>query len=226
MILQHEIIIFLSLLIFLIGLGFYLINQYKVNNVEKFRLAITYLGAFSVALITYNIFISIRTDYWNEQNRIAYNTIDNIQKNFLEPQKGLLKAYPEGYALYASMNPDSELPSYQPKNIDPVKRLQVELYYSLRIFQSMEDLISTASYDITGIPCWLNTFLQWMQSPLLQHYWALVDYHFTPRVKTLVTALIQESNKLAALRETKGSLTAEDYNKVSHNFPLDVLSLT
>lgn len=221
---KYEPTIFFSLLIIFIALGLFIINRYNIKNIEKFRLAVAYFGAFSVALITYNIFITVRANYQNEQNRLAYNTVENIQKNFLEPQKGLLTEYPEGYPLFASMNPDTDMAAHEPKNIDPIKRKQVEFYYAIRIFQSVEDFISTIKYENTEVACWMNTFLQWMQSPILQDHWTKVDFQYTEKTIQLMRIIINHANTLKELRKTKGVLVADDYNTLSKNIPLDLFN--
>lgn len=217
---MSETSIFLVTLVTAITVGFYIIHRFNTTGVKKFELTITYLGGISVLLITYSIYLGIKTDQKIEKNRTAYNTIENIDRNFLRPQRDLLKFYPEGFFLYASMNPDTDLSQLAPHNtlVDPVKRKQVEIFYSIRVFQSIEDFLSTAAYDITGNYVWINNFLMWMQSPILQENWKILGFNLSDDTRNLIGRIIEKSNSLIALRKEKGKLSFEDYDTISKNF--------
>lgn len=209
---------FFILCVLSIIVGIVIIYKFEVDEVDRFRLVISYLGGVSVLLVTYNLYVTFKFNEAIERNRTAYNTIENIQNNFLGPQKELVEYYPEGYFLYASMNPDLDLKDKEPAIYDPVKRKQVELYSSLRIFQSMEDFLSTAAFDLTGTAVWVNNFLMWLQSPMLQSYWTVLGFNFSADTRIFVQRLIEKANELVALRKQKGTLSMSDYDVASHNF--------
>lgn len=204
----------------IIALGYYLINRFKVSGLKRFQLTISYLGSISAILITYNIYINIQSNNKIERNNMAYNTIKNIQANYLDPQKELLDYYPEGHFLYASMLPDTDLSKHEPTEFNPIKRKQVEAYGAIRIFQAIEDFLSTARYDLTGAYVWINNFIMWMQSPILQKNWKVLAFNYSEDTREMVDRIIIESNKLVQLRAQKGQLTSEDYDSISKNFPI------
>jgi hypothetical protein len=209
---------FIIICALIIVVGMVIIYKFNIDPVDRFRLVISYLGGVSVLLVIYNLFITFQFDKAIEKNRIVYNTVSNIQNNFLKPQKELVDYYPEGYFLYASMNPDIDLKTDEPKNFDPIKRKEIETYASLRIFQSMEDFLSTAAYDITGIYVWVNNYLMWLQSPILQANWIVLGFNFSKDTRAFVNRLIEKANDLIALRKQKGSLSIADYDAISDNF--------
>lgn len=214
---------FLDALIFLVVgigitvLGFFVISKFEVSGIKKFELLVSYLGGISVILVIYNLYITIQSNDRIEKNRIAYNTIENIQKNYLAPQQELLDLYPEGYFLYASMNQDTDLQNYAPVKFDPVERRQVEVYASLRIFQAMEDFLSTAAYDLTGNYVWICNFLMWMQSPILQHNWSKLRFNYALDTQELVERIIVQANHLVELRKEKQKLSSDDYQSIAKN---------
>lgn len=210
--------IFLIISIVVAIAGYVIIKRFHVSSPRKFELLLTYLGGISVLLITYNIYIDMRSNKIIEKNRMAYNTLENTQRNFLLPQKELIDNFPEGYFLYASMNQDTNLEQFVPKTFDPVKRQQLEVYCSIRFFQAMEDFLSTAAFDITGSYSWINNFLIWLQSPILQEYWKDVSFNYADDTYEFVNSLIEKANGLRELRKKKGKLTREDYVSISKNF--------
>lgn len=215
-----EVINFILIISIIVIIGIYIVRSFKVENVKKFELLVRYLAALSVVLVIYNIYINVKSSEKIEKNRIAYNTIKNIEKNYLNPQKELLALYPEGYFLYASMNQDTDLNQTEPKNFDPVKRKQLEVYMSLRVFQAMEDFLSTVRYDITGMYVWINNFIMWMQSPILRQHWNILRFNYSDDTREMVQRIIEKSDELIALRAKKGLLNAEDYDAISKSFPV------
>jgi hypothetical protein len=89
-------------------------------------------------LVIYNIYYSTRSDDDAEKNRQAYNTLTNIQRNWLDPQNELVKEYPEGYFLYTSMTQDAAFVEPAPEKFDATKREQEEVYNSIRIFRLLK----------------------------------------------------------------------------------------
>jgi hypothetical protein len=82
----------------------------------------------------------------------------------------------------------------------------------------MEDFLSTAAYDITGIYVWVNNYLMWLQSPILQANWIVLGFNFSKDTRAFVNRLIEKANDLIALRKQKGSLSIADYDAISDNF--------
>jgi hypothetical protein len=210
--------LFLILFLTIIAFGYYLINRFKVSGLKRFQLTISYLGSISAILITYNIYITIQSNNKIERHNMAYNTIKNIQANYLDPQKELLDYYPEGHFLYASMVPDTDLGKHEPTEFNPIKRKQVEVFGAIRVFQAMEDFLSTVRYDLTGAYVWINNFVMWMQSPILQKQWGILAFNYSEDTREMVDRIIIESNKLVKLRTQKGKLTHQDYDAISKNF--------
>ncbi len=198
--------------------GYFIVSRFRVTGLKKFELIISFLGGVSALLIIYNIYITIKSNDRVEKNRLSYNTLQNIQTNYLGPQKELLKNFPEGYFLYASMNQDTDLSEHEPKEFNSAKRAQVEVYGSLRVFQAVEDFLSTAAYDLTGSYVWINNFLMWFQSPILQHNWPLLSFNYADDTNEMVNRIIVKSNELIALRKEKGQLTPKDYDIYSRDF--------
>ena len=200
--------------------GYYFILKLDVPRDKKFELTIRNIAALSVFLVTYNIYLNIRSNNKIEKNRISYNTLQNIQHNWLEPQQELLNYYPEGYFLYSSMTQDEQFQVPPPEKFDAAKREQVEVYNSIRIFQAMEDFLSTGSYDITGSYVWINNFLMWMQSPILRKHWERLSFNYSDDTREFVRRIMHKGDKLILLRKIKGRLEPADYDLVSKNFPV------
>lgn len=220
----QETTVFLAIVSVTIAIGLFIINRFKdLTSTKRFELVVSYLGGISVLLITYNIFITIRFNKDIEQAQVAHNTLENIQKNYLKPQKELLSFYPEGYFLYASMCPETGLKTTEPKEYDPIKRKQIETYCSLRIFQAMEDFLSINHSNSATTYIWINSFLSWMQSPILQEQWQKANFNYGKDTRDLINTIIQKANELNELRKQKGSLVTEDYDAISQNFKTKTL---
>jgi hypothetical protein len=213
-IIGYEFLIF-TIVMFVVGIA--IIYRFEIDHVDRFRLIISLLGAISVLLVTYNLYATFKFNEAIEKNRIAYNTIDNIRNKFLNPQHELVELYPEGYFLYASMYLDNPVGN-EPTEYNPSKRAEVERYMSIRLFQAVEDFLSTAAFDLTGVYVWINNFLSWLQSPILQKNWATLAFNFADDTRLLVDRLIEKSNELIELRKKKGSLSSQDYDVISKNF--------
>jgi hypothetical protein len=191
------------------------IIRFHVPAIKRFDLIFTFLAGIATFLISGDLYLSITSDARSEENKIIYNSLDNVQKNFLEPQRELLSHYPESFFLYASMNPDFDMTSDKPHTFDPVKRKQIELYSAMRIFQSIEDFIVTAHYNIVDQYVWINGFLMWLQSPILQQYWPRLVFNYSPATRELTERLIKHAQDLTVLRKQKGALDSADYDAVS-----------
>src|SRR5690606_3400517 len=96
----------------------------------------------------------------------------------------------------------------------------IEVYLSNRIFQVIEDFLSTVQYDLTGAYVWLNIFFMWMRSPILQKNWSLLAHCYTNDTRELVNRIIEKSNYLNELSQQRGApLLEQDYDAISHSFP-------
>jgi len=207
--------IFLAVIVLSVVFGYFFINKFHLSPVKRFQLIISFLGSLSAVLITYNIYVTIKFNKRNAENQISQNTLSNVQSSFLSHQRELLDRYPESYFLYASMNQDIDLSNYEPTAYDPVKRKMLEFYYAVRIYQAVEDFLSFSAYDITGTYVWLNNFLGWLQSPILQSYWKEIEFNYYEDTRDLVPQIIEKANDLIALRKKKGKLTTQDYDAIS-----------
>ncbi len=191
------------------------IIRFHVPAVKRFDLIFTFLAGIATFLISGDLYLTITSDARSEENKIIYNSLDNVQKNFLDPQRELLSYYPEGFFLYASMNPDVDFTHEKPHAFDAVKRKQVELYISMRIFQSIEDFVVTARYNVVDQYVWTNGFLMWLQSPILQSYWPLLSFNYSTNTREFIEKLIKNAQDLNALRKQKGALESADYDAAS-----------
>ncbi len=204
------------------AIGHFFVQRLDVKTGKKFELTIANLAALSVFLVTYNIYVSVVSNDRIEKNRIAYNTLENIERNWLQPQKELLENYPEGYFLYASMTPDADFGSQAPEIFDSVKRRQLEVYGSIRVFQVMEDFLTFGAWDITGSYVWLNNFLMWMQSPILRLHWKELSFNFSDDSRRFIERIIAQSEELVRRRESSGPLTTQDYDAISKKFEVNL----
>jgi len=196
------------------------ILRFHVPAIKRFDLVFTFLAGIATFLICGDLYLSVTSDARIEENRITYNSLDNVQKNFLDPQRELLAHYPESYFLYASMNPDFDFTHEKPRMFDAAKRGQVELYAAMRIFQSIEDFIVTAHYNVIDQYVWINGFLMWLQSPILQSYWPILSSNYSSNAREITEKLIKHAQDLSALRKQKGALEPADYDAVSKDFTL------
>ncbi|ESU23112.1 hypothetical protein FEDK69T_12610 [Flavobacterium enshiense DK69] len=210
-----EVLVITIVLILIYIVGYELIRRLESPIEKKYELSLRLMASLSFFLVIYNIYVSIRSNDRIEQNKAAYNTIQNIQRNWLDPQSELLQKFPEGYFLYSSMVQDADFGVKVPQEYDPLKRKQLEVYYSLRVFQSMEDFLTTGKYDTTGKDVWLNNYLMWMQSSILRDYWSKLSFNYSKDTREFVEEIIKESDALIALRKKKGKLMGEDYDSVS-----------
>ena len=215
-------ILFSIVSVAILSAGYYVVNRFNTTKVERFRLIIQYFGGISALLVIYNLYMSMTSNERIEAHRMSYNTLENSKRNYLGPQKELIKLFPESYFLYASMNQDTDLNKSLPKEFNALKRQQVEVYGALRVFQAVEDFITVRKYDTTGTYVWINTFLMWFQSPILQHYWKILAFNNADATNKLINNIIEKSNKLVEIRNKKGELTAQDYNAISKNFNIEL----
>lgn len=213
-------LLFIIIFFGLILVGILEIIRFHVPAVKRFDLTFTFLAGIATFLICGDLYLSITSNARIEENRIVYNSIDNIQKSFLDPQRELLAQYPEGFFLYASMNPEIDFSADKPKNFDAAKRKQIEVYCALRIFQSIEDFLATEHYNVIDKYVWINSFLMWMQSSILQEHWKILSFNFSARARQVTENLIKSSNGLKELRKQKGKLEATDYDEVSKKFEI------
>ena len=217
---QNGFVWVLGIAVVALVIGFFVIRKISPTNIKTVELLIGSLAGLSVILVVYNMYINIQSNDRIEKNRFAYNTIANIKNDYIDPQKELLDEFPEGYFLYASMVPESDLNKSMPKKFDIEKRQQVEAYGSIRVFQSIEDFLSSAAYDITGISIWINGFLMWMQSPILRYHWNLQSLNFATDTREIIQRFITKSDELIELRKQKGQLVYQDYDAISKDFPV------
>jgi hypothetical protein len=215
MIFTYENLFLLFFLIVLI-IGIYVVTKLRQEPLKRFELVIMYLGGLATLLVSINIYLNLLSANRIEKNYLAYNLVKDVQKNYLGPQREMVKLYPESFFLYTSVNPDVDFSDISPKNYDPTKRELVELYGTIRFFQAMEDFLSTVHFENEEfIYSWLNVFLLWMQSPILRKYWLLMAPSFAARTRRLIDTLIKNSDILIALRKKKGFLTRDDYGALS-----------
>ncbi|HSD15076.1 MAG TPA: hypothetical protein VLB74_10545 [Flavobacterium sp.] len=203
------------MLIVVYVVGYELIKKLDVPIEKKLELSLRLMASLSFFLVIYNIYVSVRSNDRIEENKAAYNTVQNIQHNWLDPQSELLQKYPESYFLYSSMVPDADFGMEMPKEYDPLQRKQLEVYYSLRLFQSMEDFLTTGEYDTTGKEVWINNYLMWMQSPILRYYWTKLSFNYSKDTREFVAQIIKGSDVLIAMRKKKSTLTTSDYDAIS-----------
>ena len=211
--------LFLAVLFLL--LGFWVVQKLAAEKDRKLELMLKVTAAVSVILVCYNLILSTQSNNRIEENRVANLTLENIKRNWLTPQTELADAYPEGFFLYRSMTPDIDYHGYAPKDFDSAKREQIEVIYSIRVFQAMEDFLTIGAYDLTGKYVWINNFLMWLQSPILQNNWNLIGFNFSRDTRKMVERLIRESKKLTALRKKNGKVTKADYDKVADAFVVE-----
>ena len=124
----------------------------KLNSKKdrKVELIIGISAGVSIILVMYNLILTTHSNIRIEKNRIAHITLENIQRNWLSPQIELSNNYPEGFFLYKSMTQDVDYGIAVPIEYDSVKRIQIEISTSIRIFQAMEDFLTIGSHDLTG----------------------------------------------------------------------------
>lgn len=219
MLISWTLVLFIIFFVVLLT-GLIEIIRFHVPAVKRFDLTFTFLAGIATFLISGDLYLTITSNARSEENKIAYNSVDNIQKNFLDPQRELLAYYPEGFFLYASMNPDIDFSHEKPHTFDAARRKQVELYFAIRIFQSIEDFLATAPYNVVDQYVWINSFLMWMQSPILQSYWPIVSFNYSARAREVTEKLIKNAHELSALRKQKGTLEPADYDAVSKKFDI------
>ena len=68
------------------------------------------------------------------------------------------------------MTQDVDHGNQESKNYDPIKRKQIEIAYSIHIFQAMEDFLTIGAHDLNDTYVYINNFLMWMQPPILQKH--------------------------------------------------------
>lgn len=215
---KHGIYFILILVVLFLIIGYFSVYRLKTEKDRKIELIIQILAAVSVVLVAYNLILSTQSNKRIEENRIADITLRNIQRNWLSPQIELSKLYPESYFLYKSMTPDSDYCGFEPEAYDPAKRKQIEIAYSFRIFQAMEDFLTIGSHDLTGKYVWINNFLMWMQSPILREHWEVISFNFSLDTREIIERLNMESDALIEKRKCHGFITSSDYDAVSKKF--------
>jgi hypothetical protein len=218
---ENELTTVIIMVITIVILGFVYVIRLKTQKDRKLELIIGISAGVSIILVMYNIIITTHSNIRIEENRNAHITLENTQRNWLAPQHELSQDYPEGFFLYKSITPDADFGLVEPTNFDTIKRYQIEISTSIRIFQAMEDFLTIGSHDLTGKNVWVNNFLMWLQSPILRKNWQTLSFNYSLDTRELVNQLIKESDKLKRIRKEKGKLTNEDYDNISKNIKID-----
>ncbi|PIB35278.1 hypothetical protein BFP72_07635 [Reichenbachiella sp. 5M10] len=204
--------------LFILFVGYHLISRLEAEQDRKLELLIGIPTAISVILVAYNLILSTHSNKRIEENRAANTTLENIQRNWLSPQIELSKFYPESHFLYRSMTPESHYVDVWPQSYDPSKRAQIEVVYSFRVFQAMEDYLTIGAHDLTGQYVYINNYLMWMQSDILRRNWSEISFNFSSDTREMIDRLITQSDRLIAKRKRVGKLSADDYDSISKNF--------
>lgn len=215
---ENNLFLILITTVIIIAVGCLFVKKLDTKKDRKLELIIGITAGVSIILVMYNLILSTLSNNRIEENRIAHITLENIQRNWLSPQLELSKAYPEGFFLYKSITPDADYGGFEPAVFDPAKRKQVEIASSIKIFQAVEDYLTIGSNDITGKGIWVNNFLMWLQSPILERNWKKLSFNYSKDTRELVERLIIEGKKLALKRKKNGVLTNHDYDEISNTF--------
>lgn len=215
---EYNLYIILLAVVTIIIVGFVFVKKLNTEKDRKLELIIGITAGVSIIMVMYNLILNTHSNNRIEENRTAHITLENIQRNWLSPQIELSQAYPEGFFLFKSMTPDLNHDRFEPADYDPAKRNQIEIVSSIRVFQAMEDFLTIGSHDLTGSNVWINNFLMWLQSPILQKNWKTLSFNYSKDTREMIERLILESNKLVQIRLKKGPLTNQDYDEVSENF--------
>ena len=211
----------LMVVIVIAAMGIIYVLKLNSKKDRKVELIIGISAGVSIILVMYNLILTTHSNIRIEKNRIAHITLENIQRNWLSPQIELSNNYPEGFFLYKSMTQDVDYGIAVPIEYDSVKRIQIEISTSIRIFQAMEDFLTIGSHDLTGSNVWINNFLMWLHSPILKKNWRLLSFNSSSATRQMVNLLLLESDKLVELRRQNGKLSNEDYDKISKDFDIE-----
>ena len=101
-----------------------------------------------------------------------------------------------------------------PSRLD-IGKLAFEWQQESSKFKTVEDFLTFATYDLTDAPVWINTFLMWLQSDILQENWKILQFNYSKDARQLIDIIISKANILNDLRKKNGKLTAKDYDSMS-----------
>ena len=92
----------------------------------------------------------------------------------------------------------------------------------MRTFQAIEDFIVTSRYNVVEQYVWINGFLMWLQSPILQNYWSILSCNYSSKTRAITEKIIEGARFLSELRKQKGTLATADYDEVSKKIIISV----
>ena len=217
---HQEFTIVLAFVLLLVVSNGYIFKFRHIPIEKKYELATYTVSALSILFVIYNILLTVESSKTISRDTVRFKTLENVERMWLSPQKEMLAYYPESYFLYATMTPDAELDTTRVAAYDKAKRSQVEVAFSNKIFQDMEDFLTVGKYDLTGQSVWLNNFIMWMQSPILRRNWERLGFNYGLDTRELVASVIRASEELIQLRARKGRLTDADYDARSGIIPV------
>ena len=188
-------LMYLILFVQIISIGLvifsYFYKKYFLSPeiINKFNVLTGLLTATSL-LLSYFIF---RNQYYSIVNT---STIQMIDRGFNDVNKEMCDYYDKCPNFISSLNFKfvSDNQEYQHNNQKNDDQVTVN-YLSSKIFQSVEDFITTHSLTLTENHAWFATFLSYFTSKQLRDKWVKLKYNFGPLTHSYVNLIIKSVNE-------------------------------
>lgn len=215
------------MIIFLISFIIILILLYYVSIIpidsvlDRFTNKIPVITGFFIGgglLLTYYIFnISVE----NIRKDLTYKIIDrgwlNINQKFMENYGKCPNFIESLYFSWQKNNLEFKISSQPVNKYDDWYAVN---YLSILIFQSFEDYLIVQEHDETGDYVWINNYLQWVNSPILENRWSVLKTNFaktTIKLGDLLFSSIKNKNinNVADLANLADSIVnSEQYKQI------------
>jgi hypothetical protein len=185
--------------------------------VDKLSIIVGIFVATGV-ILTYNVF------HRNLEQASIDTTFKIIDRAWINVNKEFHESYKSCPNLIHSLFFDWQIKAFVcENNYDSFKsddEWHAVNYVSCLIFQSVEDMMTSSSFDETDTFVWLVNCVSWFSSPILQKIWISQKPNYTETAVNLIDLVISKSinRKIKNVDELKlvvsEIINTDEYNKI------------
>jgi len=180
---------------------------YSVNhNVELLLKVLRVISGFTLIILTCNIFINTFVANRDVYEKNAKNTLEIVNRNFLNIYKLFSESLPYSFDLYVETHPDIDFSKQSNKRNhhqldDHYLVTAKETTICIFLIQAMEDFLTIGMYDKTGPEVWISIFLGWLHSNKLIVFWNKMKDSYSIDTQYFVNDMIKKVDILKKQRE-------------------------
>lgn len=201
-------IIFISIIL----TSYYVLNH-ESANIQKIISVIT---GFSIIILTCNIFLNSYVANRDIYEKNAKNTLEIVNRNFLNMYKLFTDTLPYSYDLYVETHPDikfeKQFNGAHHKLPDHYLVTAQETTVCIYLIQCMEDFLTIGMYDKTGPEVWISIFLGWLHSKKLILFWNTMKDSYSKDTQDFVKDMLI---KVDILKKQRDENKIVDYTTIA-----------